>query len=65
MATIITDGELLRRAVKELDRLMRETPDASFCSLLDRVAMQFNLGPGAAADLERLFNQHCKKNEGH
>lgn len=60
MATIITAGELLRRAVKELDRLRQEKPGASLSALLDQVAMQFNLGPQAAADLERLFTQQNK-----
>lgn len=57
MATIITDGELLRRALVYLDGLIQESPDKPFTELLERTAIQFNLGPAAAADLERLFRQ--------
>lgn len=57
MATIMTDSELLRRAVVHLDGLLQERPGAAFTVLLDETAMQFNLGPEAAEQLERLFRQ--------
>lgn len=60
MATIITDSELLRRAVTYLDRLVQEKPGKPLMPLLELTAMQFNLGPAAAADLERLFRRERK-----
>lgn len=57
MAVVIHQSELLRRAVAWLDARLRERPDASFSALLDEAGMRFNLSPGEAADLERLFRR--------
>lgn len=56
MATIMPQGELMRRAVKWIEEQRVETgqPAATF---LDKAALQFNLGPKDADFLTAFFRE--------
>jgi hypothetical protein len=56
MATIMPQGELMRRAVTWIDRERGET-GKPFASLIERAAMQFNLSPKDAEFLTTFFKE--------
>lgn len=63
MATIISENELVRRAIIYLDQRRQEKTTATRSELLDEAAMRFNLGPADAADLCRLFQDLLEKDK--
>ena len=56
MATIMPQGELLRRAVKWIDE-QRELTGKPVGALIDAAAMQFNLSPKDATFLNGFFKE--------
>ena len=56
MATIMPQGELLRRAVKWIDE-RRGTTKEPLTALIDRAAMNFNLSPKDAHFLNNFFKE--------
>lgn len=56
MATIMPQGELMRRAVAWIDGQRSET-GRSFSVLIDQAAMQFNLSPKDAEFLTGFFKE--------
>ena len=56
MATIMPQGELLRRAVKWIDE-QRGLTDKPVAALIDAAAMQFNLSPKDATFLGGFFKE--------
>jgi len=56
MATIMPQGELMRRAVKWVDAKRAET-DEPLAALCEKAAIQFNLGPKDAAFLDDFFKE--------
>lgn len=56
MATIMPQGELMRRAVAWIDEQRAET-GKSVGALLDMAALRFNLSPNDAAFLENFFTE--------
>ena len=56
MATIMPQGELLRRAVTWIDE-QRELTDKPVGALIDAAAMQFNLSPKDATFLSGFFKE--------
>lgn len=63
MATIMPQNELVSRALVFLSEKCAENPQGNLAAMLDEAGMRFNLGPGDAACLERLFRrQQSEKN---
>ena len=56
MATIIPEGELLRRAVVWIDTQRSETGRAA-SDLIDQAALRFNLGPKDTEFLVGFFKE--------
>jgi hypothetical protein len=56
MPTIMPSSELLRRAVVNLDEILRECPGKSVAAAIDEVSMRWNLSPLDAEALLRLFS---------
>jgi len=56
MATIMPQGELLRRAVRWIDE-RRSNTDESLATLIDTAAMNFNLSPKDAHFLNNFFKE--------
>ncbi|EHJ46910.1 hypothetical protein DFW101_0894 [Solidesulfovibrio carbinoliphilus subsp. oakridgensis] len=56
MATIMPQGELMRRAVKWIDEQRSETGQ-SFSALIDKAAVNFNLSPKDAEFLTGFFKE--------
>ncbi|MGE4537656.1 MAG: hypothetical protein AB7D37_11315 [Desulfovibrio sp.] len=56
MATIMPQGELMRRAVKWVDTKHAETHEP-LAALCEKAAMQFNLSPKDAAFLDVFFKE--------
>ena len=56
MATIMPQGELLRRAIKWIDEHRGQTGD-SLATLVDKAAMNFNLSPNDAHFLNNFFKE--------
>ena len=56
MATIMPQGELMRRAVAWIDEHHGKTGE-SVAALIDRAAMNFNLSPKDAAFLNSFFKE--------
>ena len=57
MATIISQSELLRRAVTYVNDARGDNPKRALASILDEAAMRFNLSPLDGEALHRLFEQ--------
>lgn len=57
MATIMEQSELVSRALVFLCEKCAENPNVDLAAMLDEAGMRFNLGPGDAACLERLFRK--------
>lgn len=57
MTTIIGQSELVSRALVFLSEKRAENPGRDLAALLDEAGMRFNLSPGDAACLERLFRK--------
>ena len=58
MATIMPQGELMRRAVAWIDEHHARTGEP-FASLVDQAAMNFNLSPKDAAFLTGFFKERA------
>jgi len=56
MATIMPQGELMRRAIRWIDEHQGE-PGQSLAALIDKAAVQFNLSPKDAAFLSNFFKE--------
>lgn len=56
MATIMPQGELMRRAVTWIDAQRSET-GKPFAALIDQAAMRFNLSPKDADFLTSFFKE--------
>lgn len=64
MATIMPQNELVSRALVFLSEKRAENPQANLAAMLDEAGMRFNLGPGDAACLERLFMRQLSEKNG-
>jgi hypothetical protein len=56
MATIMPQGEMMRRAVKWIDERRSETGEP-VAALIDKAAMNFNLSPKDANFLNNFFKE--------
>ncbi len=56
MATIMPQGELMRRAVKWIDEQRSHTGEP-YAALIDKAAMNFNLSPKDAEFLTGFFKE--------
>ncbi len=61
MATVMPQGELMRRAVKWIDERRAETGE-SYAALIEKAARNFNLSPKDAIFLDKFFKE--KQEEG-
>jgi hypothetical protein len=53
--SVISQSELVRRALAYVIERRANTPDKSIANLLDEAGMRFNLTPLDTAALERIF----------
>lgn len=60
MTTIMPDDELMRKAVRYIDEVLKES-DAPLPKVLEQAALRFNLGPAACEYLRSLFADREKK----
>ncbi len=61
MATIMPEGENIRRAVKWVGELRNENPEAKPSALVEDAAVRFDLTPAEAEYLARLVRgEMCK-----
>lgn len=58
MSTIISQSDLLRRAVVYIDEALKEKPERNLPALIDETSMRFNLSPLEGASLQRLFSNN-------
>lgn len=56
MTTIVPNDELLRKAVRYIDELLREQQEP-VDKALEKAALQFNLGPAQCEYLRSLFKE--------
>ena len=57
MATVISQSELLRRAVTYVNDERKDNPKRALAGILDEAAMRFNLSPLDGEALYRLFSR--------
>jgi hypothetical protein len=57
MATIMPQGELVRKAAGYILEQRAQYPHKQIATLLDEAGMRFNLSPAEAASLERLLQK--------
>jgi len=55
MATVMPEGEAIRRAVKWVAAKLDEDPHQSMRPLLDKAGMTFNLSPREMEFLDRFY----------
>lgn len=60
MATIVPQSELTRKAVKWICDMQQECEDKILAQLIEKAAMEFNLGPKDVEFLERFFREQQK-----
>lgn len=60
MTTIMPDDELMRKAVRYMDEILKES-NMPLQKALEQTAMRFNLGPAACEYLQSLFADHGKE----
>lgn len=60
MATIMPQGELVRKAVAFITEEKAQHPEKRLATLLDEAGMRFNLTPLDTAALERIFQGNNK-----
>lgn len=61
MTTIMPDDELLRKAVRHIDAMLK-SGEQSLDKALDDAAMRFNLGPAQCEYLRSLFKSQPEDN---
>lgn len=60
MTTIMPDDELMRKAVRYIDDVLKES-ETPLPKVLEQAAMRYNLGPAACEYLRNLFADRGKK----
>jgi hypothetical protein len=57
MATIVPQGENVRRAVKWISEERQSSPGRKLSKLVEEAAVRFNLSPAEGEYLSRLFTE--------
>jgi len=62
MATIMPEGEAIRKAVKWVAAKLDESPHQPVRALIDKAGMTFNLSPKEMEFLDRFYRDESGKN---